>query len=131
MSVTQAVSSAQATLRHTKESAYCCFLPDLTGFTGFRCAEPGRQHHLQGADLTETKPQEGIRSRYSGLRVQGTATSPLSTANLITLSGAFVSAFFIISFSTTECNNKFFHSFMDCLLFVTLCCLCLFAFFFF
>lgn len=27
------------------------------------------------------RPREGIQPRYSGLRVQGTATSPLSTAN--------------------------------------------------
>ncbi len=52
---------------------------------GFRCVEPKCQHHLLRSDLTVTKPREGIQSRYSGLRVQGTATSPPSTANWITL----------------------------------------------
>ena len=45
----------------------------------FHCAGPKCQHHLLKADLTISRPQEGIRPRYSGLRVQGTATSPLST----------------------------------------------------
>lgn len=30
----------QALLRHTKRSAYCCFLPDLTRFTESYCAGP-------------------------------------------------------------------------------------------
>ncbi|GGE47360.1 hypothetical protein GCM10011391_27710 [Pullulanibacillus camelliae] len=49
----------------------------------FRCAGPECQHYLLKADLTMSKPQEGIRPRYSGLRVQGTATSPLSTIDFI------------------------------------------------
>ncbi len=64
---------------------YCCFLPDLTGFVGLCCAGPECQHHLFRADPAVAKPREGIQSRYSGLRVQGTANSPPSTANLIIL----------------------------------------------
>ena len=40
------VSSSQASPRHTEWPAYRCFLPDLTGFTSFRCAGPNLQHHL-------------------------------------------------------------------------------------
>ncbi len=64
-------------------STYCCFLPDLTGFVGSCCAGPKHQHQSTKADHTVVIPQMGIRPRYSGLRVQGTATSPLSTALII------------------------------------------------
>ena len=30
----------QVILRHTELTAYRCFLPDLAGFTGFRCTGP-------------------------------------------------------------------------------------------
>ncbi len=33
--------------RHTREPAYRCFLPDLTGFTGSRCEGPAFQRHLR------------------------------------------------------------------------------------
>ena len=78
---TPAVSSGQAPSRHTRALAYRCFLPDLTGFTRSRCTRPGPQRHLQAPDPKAMRPREGIQPRYSGLRVQGTATSPLSTAN--------------------------------------------------
>jgi len=39
--------SGQASPRHTENIAYRCFLPDLTGFTSFRCAGPSPQHHLR------------------------------------------------------------------------------------
>ena len=82
-SVTYDHGSTQALPRHTRDTAYCCFLPDLTGFTGSRCAGPECQHHFHKADLEATPPRVGIRPRYSGLRVQGTATSPLSTTLLV------------------------------------------------
>src|SRR5690625_4318352 len=82
--VTRAVNSDRAPSRHTHAFAYRCFLPDLTGFTKVRCARPGRQRHLLGAGSTKTKPRAGIRPRYSGLRVQGTATAPSSTATGLT-----------------------------------------------
>ena len=81
-SVTHIVNSNQATLRHTKVTAYRCFLPDLAGFTGLRCARPNRHRHLHGADPTKAKPRTGIRPCCSGLQVQGTATSPSSTAKV-------------------------------------------------
>jgi hypothetical protein len=64
-------------------TTYCCFLPDLTGFVGFYCAGPKRQHQFLEADHKIIVPRMGIQPRYSGLRVQGTATSPLSTALII------------------------------------------------
>ncbi len=78
-SVTHAVSSSQAYLRHTKIFTYRCFLPDLTRFMSFRCVGPNCQHHLHEADLTIKESGPGIQSCYSGLQVQGTATSPSST----------------------------------------------------
>jgi len=39
-------SSGQAALRHMKHPAYGCFLPNLTGFTGFHCGGPNRQHRV-------------------------------------------------------------------------------------
>jgi hypothetical protein len=44
---------------------------------------PGLQHHLPGANPENARPGAGIKPRYSGLRVQGTATSPSSTAKSI------------------------------------------------
>ena len=41
--------SDQARLRHTTTTAYRCFLPDLTGFTGRRCTGPDRQRHATHA----------------------------------------------------------------------------------
>ena len=81
MDGTQVVGSGQASPGHTGAQAYRCFLPDLTGFTGADCPGPDSQHHLP-----EPAPQHhclnaGIQSCYSGLQVQGTATSPSSTAN--------------------------------------------------
>src|SRR5690554_1499940 len=82
MGVTHAVNSNRAASRHTKNSAYRCFLPDLTGFTGFRCARPGSHCHLRTADPTKIRPLTGIQPCCSGLQVQGTAGSPSSTAKL-------------------------------------------------
>ncbi len=47
---------------------------------GFCCAGPKRPHQFLKADHKVALPQMGIQPRYSGLRVQGTATAPLSTA---------------------------------------------------
>ena len=44
---------------------------------------PGLRHHLPGADPKTARPGAGIKPRYSGLRVQGTANSPSSTAKLV------------------------------------------------
>jgi hypothetical protein len=71
--------SDQAPLRRPGVATYRCFLPDLTGFVGSRRAGPNL--HCRSAMLVSIRPQpqRGIRPRYSGLRVQGTASSPSST----------------------------------------------------
>ena len=69
--VTSAVSSDQIDPRHTKGTAYRCFLPDLTRFTGFHCVGPSHQHHLQKSDYKLLVPKRGIQSCYSGLQVTG------------------------------------------------------------
>ena len=73
-------NSNQVDLRHPKLTTYRCFLPDLTGFVAFRCAGPGYQRYLSRAVPAVPRPRAGIQPRYSGLRVQGTASSPSSTA---------------------------------------------------
>jgi hypothetical protein len=79
------VGSNQVTLRRPEVTTYRCFLPDLTGFVGLCRAGPGLQRHFSPAVSRSSEPQEGFRSRYSGLRVQGTASSPSSTtATIIT-----------------------------------------------
>ena len=84
-------NSGRALLLHTWDSAYGCFLPDLTSFAGTRCGGPNPSTLLRRADCPETRdPQQSIQSRYSGLRVildfsgnQGTASAPPSTAEPI------------------------------------------------
>src|SRR5690554_6603769 len=73
-------NSGQADLGHIGTSAYRCFLPDLTGFTEANCPGPDRQRPLPEPDPTAECLNAGIQSCYSGLQVQGTATSPSSTA---------------------------------------------------
>jgi len=78
-------SSSQATLYHTGDATYRCFLPDLTGFIVSSCIEPDYQHRSAKTSLASRKPQAGIQPRYSGFRVQGTASSPPSTAQFMML----------------------------------------------
>jgi hypothetical protein len=77
------VSSNQVALRRPEVAIYRCFLPDLTGFIGFCRAGPSLQRHFSPAVSRDPEPQGGVRSRYSGLRVQGTASSPSSTTAII------------------------------------------------
>ena len=77
---TRVVSSDQVALRHTGSLPYRCSLPGLTGFESSCCAGPDRPCHPHKPGPTGKKPRAGVRPRYSGLRVQGTATSPSSTA---------------------------------------------------
>ncbi len=72
--------SGQVSPRHTRCPVYRCFLPDLAGFAGSRCVGP---NHLCRSTVPALRGRasDGHRPRYSGLRVQGTATSPSSTAN--------------------------------------------------
>ena len=60
-------------------TTYRCSLPGLTGFMASRRAGPDHHHHLPEAVPRVPGPRAGIRPRYSGLRVQGTASSPPST----------------------------------------------------
>ena len=46
-----AVDSGQAPLRHTRGPAESCFLPDLTRFTGSRCAGPDPQRLVRVVPL--------------------------------------------------------------------------------
>ena len=77
------IGSSPADPRHTGGSAYRCFLPDLAGFADVRCVGPDLLHRLTAPALNRAASGEH-RPRYSGLRVQGTATSPSSTVNLTT-----------------------------------------------
>jgi len=77
--------SNQATLYHTGNTTYRCFLPDLTGFIASSCIEPDYQRRSAKTSLAGCQPQAGIQPRYSGFRVQGTAGSPPSTAQFMML----------------------------------------------
>ncbi len=44
LALPRSAGSSQAALRHPELTAYRCFLPDLTGFTGLRRVEPGYQY---------------------------------------------------------------------------------------
>jgi len=70
-------------LRHSRGTAYRCFLPDLTGFTDPGCVGPDRQRRGGRSRPNATPPRWGIRPRCSGLRVQGTANAPSSATEVI------------------------------------------------
>ena len=78
--LTFGAGSSQVDPRHPRGPAYRCFLPDLTGFTGSRRVGPGSQHRRPGTVALGGGPPRGIQPRWSGLRVEGTASSPPSTA---------------------------------------------------
>jgi len=71
--------SNQVILQHPKGTAYRCFLSNLTGFTDFRRAGPDSQYKLLLPEEDSLSPRIGIKPRWSGLRVEGTANSPPST----------------------------------------------------
>ena len=81
--LTRTTGSDQVSPRHPRETAYRCFLPDLTGFTGPSCAGPSRQRRRVRSRPNDAPPRWGIQPRYSGLRVQGTANAPPSATTLI------------------------------------------------
>ncbi len=72
--------SGQETLRHPELSTYRCFLPDLTGFIALCRAGPGLQRRAGTAVSRGIGSRMGIQLRCSGLRIQGTASSPPSMA---------------------------------------------------
>ena len=57
-----------------------CSVPRLTWFTEEHCARPVSHHSRRTGSPHNRDPQPGILPRSSGLRVQGTAISPDSTA---------------------------------------------------
>jgi hypothetical protein len=62
--------------------AYRCFLPDLTGFTSSHCAGPNLQRCSRWPDPKKDRPQTGFNPAIADCGLQGTATSPFSTAKL-------------------------------------------------
>ena len=81
--LTRTTGSDQVSPRHPRGTAYRCFLPDLTGFTGPSCAGPSRQRRRVRSRPNDAPPRWGIQPRCSGLRVQGTANAPPSATILI------------------------------------------------
>ncbi len=81
--VSSSGDSFQVNLRHTALSAKCCFRQDLTWFTASDCTGPGDQHSFMKSGSAVFGLRTRIRPCYSGLQVQGTATSPLSAANCV------------------------------------------------
>jgi len=74
--------SGQDYLRHMRRFAYRCFLPDLTGFTRSHCAGPNPQRCLRRPDPKKERPRTGFNPAIADCGLQGTATSPFSTAKL-------------------------------------------------
>ena len=74
------VGSDQATPRHTQLTAESCFLPDLTRFTGLRCAGPNPRHVEESGCDVWSRPQTVDQPPMCGFGVQGTTSSPPSTA---------------------------------------------------
>jgi hypothetical protein len=73
-------------IRGTRDfTAYCCSRQGLTGFTAVRCTGPAFQRPLPFPYLTILCLRPGIKPCCSGLQVQGTASSPSGTANLLTV----------------------------------------------
>ena|GEM_PF-3639147 len=62
-------------------SAYRCFLPDLTGFTAARCTGPNHHSRLPEAGFTRHTLKKDVNPPIAGWRLQGTAIAPSSTAS--------------------------------------------------
>ena len=69
--------------RHIQGSTYRCFLPDLTGFVDLHCIGPELSGIYDNQIFLGRAPQSGIQPCWSGLQVQGTAGSPLSTTKIV------------------------------------------------
>jgi hypothetical protein len=78
-----AAGSGLAPPTHKGASAYRCFLPDLAGFTDVQSRGTRPSTPRTPANPHKVAPRAGVQSRYSGLRVQGSATAPSSTASFI------------------------------------------------
>jgi hypothetical protein len=76
--------SSQEPLRHMRRFAYRCFLPDLTGFTSSHCAGPNLHRRPYRPAPKMDGRMKGINPAIADCGLQGTATSPFSTAKLFT-----------------------------------------------
>ena len=65
--VVLAFDSGQAPLRHTRLPAESCFLPDLTRFTGSRCAGPDPQRLVRVVPCRGPSLGRGFSPPYVGL----------------------------------------------------------------
>ncbi len=75
-----AAGSGPATLRHSRDTAYGCSLPGLTGFTAPGRAGPDHQRCLPRAARSLIGRGRLISPAYRGFPVQGTPTPPPSAA---------------------------------------------------
>ena len=57
----------QVILRHTELTAYRCFLPDLAGFTGFRCTGPSPLSVVLSAEISGLNLRRDISSDHPSL----------------------------------------------------------------
>ncbi len=86
-------SSSQAGLRRPECTAYRCFLPDLTGFTGFRRAGPGSQHRHPRAGASRIDLREGFSLAIADCEYRAPLTPRLARpGSMLLYGGAAVNA---------------------------------------
>src|SRR5687768_6376006 len=81
-SLSPAAGSGRAALRHSRDTAYGCSLPGLTGFTVPSRAGPDHRHCFPGAARSFQSRKRVIGPAYRGFPVQGTPSPPPSTATV-------------------------------------------------
>ena len=74
--------SGQVLPRHTGGSPYRCSLPGLAGFDDSRCVGPNPQRRPVRLNSTRGSLERGFNPALADCGLQGTATSPSSTATL-------------------------------------------------
>src|SRR5262245_18438267 len=72
--------SGQVLPRHTGGAPYRCSLPGLAGFDASRCVGPNLQRHPVRFIRHEAVLERGFNTAIADCGLQGTATSPSSTA---------------------------------------------------
>ena len=78
MSLPSLAGSAQALPRHpTEQTAYRCFLSDLTGFTAGRRAGPKLHHCLASVVLMSPPSTQEFNPATADCGYKGTASSPV------------------------------------------------------
>ena len=73
--------SGRALPRHSRDTAYGCSLPGLTGFTAPGRAGPDHQRCLPGAARSSSGRRRVLSPACRGFPVQGTPSPPPSTAS--------------------------------------------------